>query len=184
MQPKIVVVMGPDALGVRQRAGRPARARRSQPRSGELQRLTPTIEALYVPNIDEALDEEGAKRDLLARVPGARASGRRTCRRTEHRRLALGVRSAHEPRGATSSDQIGDRCEECGAKLTDGRAGGSARVRRPRPVLDPRGRGRARARGRRGRRSATSRDSRAPAARQLDIARTTLPSLPPAAKRS
>jgi hypothetical protein len=31
-------------------------------RPGELQRLTPSIEALYVPNIDEALDEETAKR--------------------------------------------------------------------------------------------------------------------------
>ena len=29
---------------------------------GEVQRLTPSIEALYVPNIDEALDEESAKR--------------------------------------------------------------------------------------------------------------------------
>ena len=30
----------------------------------ELQRLTPSIEALYVPNIDEALDEERAKREF------------------------------------------------------------------------------------------------------------------------
>jgi hypothetical protein len=29
---------------------------------GQLQRITPTIEALYVPNIDDALDEESAKR--------------------------------------------------------------------------------------------------------------------------
>ena len=28
---------------------------------GEIQRLTPTIEALYVPDIDDSLDEEGAK---------------------------------------------------------------------------------------------------------------------------
>jgi len=31
---------------------------------GEMQRLTPSIEALYVPNIDRALDEESAKRDF------------------------------------------------------------------------------------------------------------------------
>ena len=31
-------------------------------RPGELQHLTPSIEALYVPNIDEALDDEDAKR--------------------------------------------------------------------------------------------------------------------------
>ena len=35
-----------------------------QPGPGELQRLTPSIEALYVPNIDDALDEEGAKREF------------------------------------------------------------------------------------------------------------------------
>ena len=29
---------------------------------GEVQRYTPSIEALYVPNIDEALDDEAAKR--------------------------------------------------------------------------------------------------------------------------
>jgi len=31
---------------------------------GEIQELTPTIDALYVPNIDEALDEEAAKREF------------------------------------------------------------------------------------------------------------------------
>ena len=29
---------------------------------GELQHFTPTIEGLYVPNIDDSLDEDGAKR--------------------------------------------------------------------------------------------------------------------------
>jgi hypothetical protein len=33
-----------------------------RPAIGEVQRLTPSIEALYVPDIDEALDEEQAKR--------------------------------------------------------------------------------------------------------------------------
>jgi hypothetical protein len=37
-----------------------ARTVRAQP--GDVQSLTPSIEALYVPNIDEALDEETAKR--------------------------------------------------------------------------------------------------------------------------
>ena len=61
VQPKIVVVMGPDALGVLNDLALPlARPVLAQP--GELQRLTPSIEALYVPNIDEALDEEAAKR--------------------------------------------------------------------------------------------------------------------------
>ena len=61
VQPKIVVVMGEDALAVLNDLQLPL----SQPvdaRPGELQRLTPSIEALCVPNIDEALDEETAKR--------------------------------------------------------------------------------------------------------------------------
>ncbi len=33
-----------------------------QQRLGEIQQLTPTIDALYVPNIDESLDEQDAKR--------------------------------------------------------------------------------------------------------------------------
>jgi hypothetical protein len=33
-----------------------------RPHTGEIQRLTPSIEALYVPSIDDALDEESAKR--------------------------------------------------------------------------------------------------------------------------
>jgi len=33
---------------------------------GVLQQLTPTIEALYVPNIDESLDEQDAKREFWA----------------------------------------------------------------------------------------------------------------------
>ena len=45
-----------------QRARAAARAARSHDRPGELQPLTPSIEALYTPNIDDALDEESAKR--------------------------------------------------------------------------------------------------------------------------
>ena len=61
VQPKIVVVMGEDALHVLNDLGLPL----SEPVTAttrSLQRLTPSIEALYVPSIDEALDEEGAKR--------------------------------------------------------------------------------------------------------------------------
>jgi len=61
--PKIVVVMGPDALGVVNELGIPL-SRELSPSEGELQQLTPAIEALYVPNIDEALDEESAKREF------------------------------------------------------------------------------------------------------------------------
>ncbi|HTN23197.1 MAG TPA: uracil-DNA glycosylase family protein [Solirubrobacteraceae bacterium] len=61
VQPKIVVVMGEDALAVLNDLALPlAQEVLAQP--GVLQALTPSIEALYVPNIDAALDEETAKR--------------------------------------------------------------------------------------------------------------------------
>jgi uracil-DNA glycosylase len=61
VQPKIVVVMGPDALDVLNDLQLPlAREVREEP--GVVQRLTPSIEALYVPDIDRSLDEEAAKR--------------------------------------------------------------------------------------------------------------------------
>jgi hypothetical protein len=63
VSPKIVVVMGPDALAVVNDLDVPLR-RELSPEPGALQRLTPSIEALYVPNIDEALDEEAAKREF------------------------------------------------------------------------------------------------------------------------
>jgi uracil-DNA glycosylase family 4 len=61
VQPKIVVVMGQDALNVINELGVPL-SRELAPAPGELQRFTPSIEALFVPNIDESLDEDGAKR--------------------------------------------------------------------------------------------------------------------------
>jgi uracil-DNA glycosylase len=61
VQPKLVVVMGPDALEVLNELQLPL-AREVAPRPGELQALTPSIDALYTPSIDESLDEEQAKR--------------------------------------------------------------------------------------------------------------------------
>ena len=61
VQPKIVVVMGEDALAILNDLDLPL-CSQVHAQSGEIQRLTPSIEALYVPNIDEALDEETAKR--------------------------------------------------------------------------------------------------------------------------
>jgi uracil-DNA glycosylase len=61
--PKIVVVMGLDALAVVNELDIPLR-QDLEPDPGRLQQLTPSIEALYVPNIDEALDEESAKREF------------------------------------------------------------------------------------------------------------------------
>ena len=61
VQPKIVVVMGEDALAVVNDLDVPL-SRELAATPGELQRFTPSIEALFVPNIDESLDEESAKR--------------------------------------------------------------------------------------------------------------------------
>jgi uracil-DNA glycosylase len=63
VQPKIVVVMGPDALAVLNDLDYPL-AQELHEELGVLQRFTPSIEALYVPNIDEALDEDAAKREF------------------------------------------------------------------------------------------------------------------------
>jgi uracil-DNA glycosylase len=61
VQPKIVVVMGGEALTLLNELGVPL-ARHLTATPGEIQRFTPAIEALFVPNIDESLDEESAKR--------------------------------------------------------------------------------------------------------------------------
>ena len=61
VQPRMVVAMGPDALATLNDLQVPL-ARRLEPIPGEVQQLTPSIDALYVPSIDEALDEESAKR--------------------------------------------------------------------------------------------------------------------------
>jgi uracil-DNA glycosylase family 4 len=61
VQPKIVVVMGDDALAVLNDLDIPL-ARPVAPEPGVVQPLTPACEALFVPNIDESLDEEAAKR--------------------------------------------------------------------------------------------------------------------------
>jgi uracil-DNA glycosylase family 4 len=63
VQPKILVVMGSDALAVINELGIPLSRELAQA-PGELQQFTPAIEALFVPNIDEALDEEHAKREF------------------------------------------------------------------------------------------------------------------------
>jgi uracil-DNA glycosylase len=59
--PRIVVVMGEQALTELNDLGVPL-GRTLEPELGKVQKLTPTCEALYVPDIDSALDEEGAKR--------------------------------------------------------------------------------------------------------------------------
>ena len=60
VQPKLVVVMGEPALEFLNAIEFPL-ADKLEPTLGKLQRFTPTIQALYVPDIDESLDEAPAK---------------------------------------------------------------------------------------------------------------------------
>lgn len=60
VQPKLVVAMGPDALAFLNATRFPL-ARELQAVEGELQELTPTIQGLVTPDIDESLDEQPSK---------------------------------------------------------------------------------------------------------------------------
>jgi uracil-DNA glycosylase family 4 len=61
VQPKMVVVMGEDALSVLNDVALPL-ARTVDAIEGSVQTLTPSIEAIYTPDIDGALDDEESKR--------------------------------------------------------------------------------------------------------------------------
>ena len=71
VQPRMVVVMGDEALEELNGLGVPL-GRELAYEPGELQRLTPSCEALVTPDIDRSLDDEQAKREFWARVPLAR----------------------------------------------------------------------------------------------------------------
>ena len=60
VQPKLVIVMGEPARAFLNSVHFPLAAE-IEPTVGELQRFTPTIQALVTPDIDEALDEAPAK---------------------------------------------------------------------------------------------------------------------------
>jgi uracil-DNA glycosylase family 4 len=63
VQPRIVVVMGEEGLEELNGLGVPI-ATEIDARAGEIQKLTPSCDALYVPDIDRSLDDEVAKRDF------------------------------------------------------------------------------------------------------------------------
>jgi uracil-DNA glycosylase family 4 len=65
VSPKIIVVMGEDALATLQELEIPLR-RPIEPAVGTIQSFTPALDVLYVPNIDDALDEDAAKRQFWA----------------------------------------------------------------------------------------------------------------------
>ncbi|MFL5869773.1 MAG: uracil-DNA glycosylase family protein [Solirubrobacterales bacterium] len=61
--PRCVVVMGERALETLNELDVPL-GRTLEPRMGEIQKLTPTIDALYTPDIDDSLDSEESKREF------------------------------------------------------------------------------------------------------------------------
>jgi uracil-DNA glycosylase len=63
VQPRMIVVMGERVLETLNEVGVPL-ARELEPKLGEVQSLTPTIDVLYVPDIDDSLDSEESKREF------------------------------------------------------------------------------------------------------------------------
>jgi uracil-DNA glycosylase len=63
VEPRCIVVMGEAALECLNEIGVPLAVPVGQ-RPGEIQPLTPTIDAIYTPDIDASLDSEGAKREF------------------------------------------------------------------------------------------------------------------------
>jgi uracil-DNA glycosylase family 4 len=63
VQPRMIVVMGEAALEELNDIGVPM-GRRLEAKPGELQRLTPSCEAIWCPDIDASLDDEAAKREF------------------------------------------------------------------------------------------------------------------------
>ena len=63
VQPKLIVMMGDDTLRFVNELDFPL-GDRIEPRIGELQRFTPTIDALVVPDIDASLDEQEKKTEF------------------------------------------------------------------------------------------------------------------------
>jgi uracil-DNA glycosylase family 4 len=65
VSPRIIVVMGERPLEILADLQLPL-ASRLEPALGEIQSLTPTIDALYVPDIDQSLDTDDSKREFWA----------------------------------------------------------------------------------------------------------------------
>jgi uracil-DNA glycosylase family 4 len=61
VSPRVIVVMGEPALEILDALELPM-ARPLEPRLGEVQSFTPTIDAIFVPDIDASLDSEASKR--------------------------------------------------------------------------------------------------------------------------
>jgi len=61
VSPRVIIVMGEPALEILDALELPM-ARPLEPRLGEVQSFTPTVDAIFVPDIDASLDSEASKR--------------------------------------------------------------------------------------------------------------------------
>ena len=61
VQPKLIVVMGQDALACLNAVRFPL-STEIEDKPGEIQKFTPTVDALVVPDVDASLDDQAAKR--------------------------------------------------------------------------------------------------------------------------
>ncbi len=63
VEPRVIVVMGEPALETLNELGMPL-SRPLAAQAGQLQSFTPTVDALFTPDIDESLDSDAAKREF------------------------------------------------------------------------------------------------------------------------
>ncbi|MEJ7716572.1 MAG: uracil-DNA glycosylase family protein [Thermoleophilaceae bacterium] len=108
VDPRIVVVMGEPALAELNALDVPL-GREVEPRPGDVQRLTPSCEALFVPDIDAVARRGEREARVLERVPGARHLVRGAAAL-----LRLGARLEQSSR----SSSVRTRCGVCGNMST------------------------------------------------------------------
>ena len=61
VQPKLIVVMGDDAVAFLDDLGLPLADAVDATAQGEIRRFTPTVSVLVTPDVDSSLDEQAAK---------------------------------------------------------------------------------------------------------------------------
>ena len=137
VQPRIVVVMGEDALTVLNDLDVPL-AKPVQATPGEVQQLTPSIDALVRPEHRRVRSTRRPPSAPSGRRSGCWASGTRTCRRTDGARCAAAAwhRTSSSPQLPARRSRDGRRPR--GLVAVRGRLGAGRRRRRRRapPLAD------------------------------------------------
>ena len=108
--PRLIVAMGDDALDALSEVEVPL-SRPLEPKLGEVQPFTPTIEVLFVPEIDQSLDSEESKREFwnAFRVLGDWYADLPAASRRLLRREVRSDRYARRSHAGSELDQPGSR---------------------------------------------------------------------------